>query len=79
MKPKNKPTIEELERMMDEKGHGKIRLKPDGSIETIAPETEVEELARLRKEHSRLAIDLSEANRKLRKLREIAQALKEIL
>ncbi len=33
--PKNKPSIEELERMMDEKGQGKIRLNPDGGIEGI--------------------------------------------
>lgn len=56
-----KPTIEELERMMDDPTKGKIYLKPDGGIETIKPETEADELVRLRRENSALVVDLSEA------------------
>lgn len=72
-KPKEKkarPTIKELEDMMGNPEKPNIRIQPDGSITTIKQETVPEELIRLRRENESLAVELSGARNRLRRIEE---------
>lgn len=72
---KPRPTIAELEAMMADPKKGKIRLNPDGSITTIDPETEAEELARLRKDYGDLVIRFSRVNGQLSQIRKTLEEI----
>ena len=72
---KKRPTIAELEAMMDDPTKPKIRLEPDGSITAIKPETETEELVRLRRENKDLIIRLSKANGVVVQIKKVLQEI----
>lgn len=70
---KPRPTIAELEAMMADPTKSKIRLMPDGTITAIKPETEAEELVRLRKDYGDLVIRFSGVNHRLSKIKRAIQ------
>lgn len=68
-----KPSIADLEKMLEDPGSAKIHLEPDGSITTIKPETVSLELIRLRRENSELLIRVNTAENKLHRVEKALQ------